>query len=93
MFCKSVVTGASPRKTAVVRPVQPQNAKAPMLERTRPGSMTEVRLPQKLNAYAPILPTLSGIVTLVSPLQPENAESRMRVTPSGMVKLVSPLQF
>ena len=39
-----------------------------------------------------MLVTLSGIVTLVSPLQPENASYPMRVTESGIVTLVSPLQ-
>jgi len=40
-----------------------------------------------------MLATLSGIVTLVSLLQPENAEKSMHVTPSGIVnEPVSPLQ-
>ena len=39
-----------------------------------------------------MLVTLEGIVTLVSPLQPENAPSRMLVTLAGIVTLVSPLQ-
>ena len=36
--------------------------------------------------------TLSGIVTLVSPLHPENAENPILVTLSGIITLVSPLQ-
>ena len=36
--------------------------------------------------------TLAGMVTLVSPVQPENAESPMEVTLAGMVTLVSPVQ-
>ena len=36
--------------------------------------------------------TLSGIVTLVKPLQPENAELPMLVTLSGIVTLVKPWQ-
>jgi hypothetical protein len=39
-----------------------------------------------------MLVTLFGIVTLVSPLQPENAEEAMLVTLSGIVTFVSPLQ-
>ena len=39
-----------------------------------------------------MLVMLFGIVTLVSPLQPENAEDPMLVTLSGIVTLVSPLQ-
>ena len=40
-----------------------------------------------------MLVTLSGIVTLVKPLQPENAEDPMLVTLSGIVTLVKPLQL
>ena len=40
-----------------------------------------------------MLVTLSGIVTLVSPLQPANALPPMLVTLSGIVTLVSPLQL
>ena len=40
----------------------------------------------------PCLRTLSGIVTLVRPLQPENAELLMFVTLAGIVTLVRPLQ-
>ena len=36
-----------------------------------------------------MLVTLSGIVMLVSPLQPSNAEDPMLVTLSGIVTLVS----
>jgi hypothetical protein len=39
-----------------------------------------------------MLVTLSGIVTLVSPPQPENAESPMLVTLSGIVTHDNPLQ-
>ena len=39
-----------------------------------------------------MLVTLSGIVTLVRPLQPLNAQSPMLVTLSGIVTPVSPLQ-
>ena len=39
-----------------------------------------------------MLVTLSGIIILVSPLQPENAELPMLVTLSGIMMLVSPLQ-
>ena len=39
-----------------------------------------------------MLVTLSGIVTLVRPLQPENADDPMLVTLSGIATLVSPLQ-
>ena len=39
-----------------------------------------------------MLVTLSGIVTLASPLQPEKAEEPMLVTLSGIVMLASPLQ-
>ena len=39
-----------------------------------------------------MLVTLLGIVTLVSPLQPEKAIEPMLVTLSGIVMLVSPLQ-
>ena len=39
-----------------------------------------------------MLVTLSGIVTLVRPLQSENAHSPMLVTLSGIVTLVRPLQ-
>ena len=39
-----------------------------------------------------MLVTLSGIVTLVNPRQPENAEDPMLVTLSGIVTLVRPLQ-
>ena len=38
------------------------------------------------------LHTHCGIVTLVTPLQPENAEEPMFVTLSGSVTLVRPLQ-
>ena len=44
------------------------------------------------NASSPIEVTLSGIVMLVSPLQPLNAESPIEVMLSGIVMLVSPLQ-
>ena len=40
-----------------------------------------------------MLVTESGIVTLVSPLQPSNASDPMLVTESGIVTLVSLLQF
>ena len=40
-----------------------------------------------------MLVTLSGIVTLVKPLQPEKAELPILVTLSGIVMLVSPLQL
>ena len=40
-----------------------------------------------------MLVTLSGIVTLVKPLQPENAELPMLVTLFGIVTLVKPLQL
>ena len=39
-----------------------------------------------------MLVTLSGIVTLVKPLQPSNAPLPMLVTLSGIVMLVKPLQ-
>ena len=39
-----------------------------------------------------MLVTLSGIVTLVSDVQPQNAASSMLVTPSGIVTLVSDVQ-
>ena len=39
-----------------------------------------------------MLVTLSGIVTLVSPVQPSKANSPMLVTLSGIVMLVSPVQ-
>ena len=39
-----------------------------------------------------MLVTLSGIVMLVRPLQPENAEDPMLVTPLPSVTLVSPPQ-
>jgi hypothetical protein len=48
--------------------------------------------PHPSKAVEERLVTLFGIVTLVSPLQPENALSPMYVTPSGIVTLVSPLQ-
>jgi hypothetical protein len=44
-----------------------------------------VRLPQNSNANAPMLVTLSGIITLASLMQPENAELPMLVTLSGTV--------
>lgn len=40
----------------------------------------------------PILVTLSGIVTLVKPVQPENSSSPMLVTLSESVMLVKPVQ-
>ena len=40
-----------------------------------------------------MLVTLSGIVMLVNPLQPEKAEVPMLVTLSGIVMPVSPLQL
>jgi hypothetical protein len=39
-----------------------------------------------------MLITLSGIVMLVRPLQPQNAHPPMLVTLSGIVTLVNPLQ-
>ena len=39
-----------------------------------------------------MLVTLSGIVMLVSPVQPENAEMPMLVTPLGISILVNPVQ-
>ena len=36
--------------------------------------------------------TLSGIVTLVKPVQPENAKFPMVITPLGIVTLVKPVQ-
>ena len=38
-----------------------------------------------------MLVTLSGIVMLVRPVQPEKARSPMLVTPSGMVTLERPV--
>ena len=40
-----------------------------------------------------MLVTLSGIVTLVRPVQPLNAEAPMLVTLSGIVMLVRPVQL
>ena len=40
-----------------------------------------------------MLVTLFGIVTLVSPVQPQNALSPISVTLSGIVTLVSPVQL
>ena len=37
--------------------------------------------------------TLAGMVTLVSPVQPENVKGLMEVTLAGMVTLVSPVQL
>ena len=51
--------------------------------------VTLVRPLQSLNAEAPMLVTLSGIVTLVRP-QFENAYSQMLVTLLGIVTLVRP---
>ncbi len=39
-----------------------------------------------------MLVTLSGMVTLVKPVQPENAEAPILVTLSGIVTLVKPVQ-
>ena len=39
-----------------------------------------------------MLVTLSGIVTLIKPLQPENAKSAMLVTLDGIVTVVRLLQ-
>ena len=50
------------------------------------STVTDVTL---LKALLPMLVTLDGIVTLVSPVHPENAELPMLVTPSGIVTLVS----
>ena len=47
---------------------------------------------QPENAFAPMLVTLDGIVTLVRPLQPENAFAPMLVTLDGIVTDVSLLQ-
>ena len=44
-----------------------------------------VRLLQPSNAQLPISFTLSRIVTLVKPLQPENAPNLIVVTPSGII--------
>ena len=48
-----------------------------------------VKQPQPENTQLPISDTLSGIVTLVSPLQPENAPPLITITPSGIT--TSPL--
>ena len=40
-----------------------------------------------------MLVTLSGIVTLVSPVQPQKAPAPMLVTLFGIVTLVSPVQL
>ena len=40
-----------------------------------------------------MLVTEFGIVTLVSPLQPENADPSMLDTEAGIVTLVSPMQL
>ena len=45
------------------------------------------------NAKAPILVTLSDIVMLVNPLQPENASSPMLVTLFGIVIVAKSLQL
>ena len=51
-----------------------------------------VRLVQELNASAPMLVTLWGIVTVVRPLQPRNARHPMLLTLLGIVMLVRPVQ-
>ena len=45
-----------------------------------------------VNAPTPMSVTLSGIVTLVEPVQPENAKFPMVMTPLGIVTLVRPAQ-
>ena len=57
-----------------------------------PVKVTLVRLPQPENASDPMLVTLLGMATLVSPLQFSNAYDPMFVTLFGIVTLVRPLQ-
>ena len=52
-----------------------------------------VMLVQSLNAYFPMLVTLSGIVMLERFLQAENAFLPIILTPSGIVTVVILLQF
>ena len=46
---------------------------------------------QSANASMPMLVTLFGMVTEVSPVQPDNAPSSMLVIPLGIVMDVSPV--
>ena len=47
---------------------------------------------QLAKAFYPILVTESGIVTLVSPLQPENVLDPILVAESGIITFVRPVQ-
>ena len=49
-----------------------------------PKNLTVVRFAQS-NAFAPILVTDAGIVTLVKPAQPENANAKIVFTVFGIV--------
>ena len=51
------------------------------------------RLLQFWNAYGPIVVTLSGSSTAVSPVHPENAYAHTFFSPSGSVTDVSAVQF
>ena len=58
------------------------------------AGIVAVSIGQPLNAFSPMLVTLSGIVTEVKPVQPSNALAPMLVTLSGIVigvKLVQSL--
>ena len=73
----------------LVRPVQPPNAKPPMLV-TDEGMVMLVRLVQPENTPSPILVTDAGMSMLVRPVQPRNALSPMAVTELGTVVFMQP---
>ena len=74
----------------LVRPVQPENAKLPILV-TLLGMLTEVRLVQPPNAPCPILVTLLGMMILVTGI-PANQPDPIAGNPSTKVMLARPVQ-
>ena len=52
-----------------------------------------LRFAQRAKAFCSIKVTLSGMVTLVSPVQPSKALNPILVTLSGIVILVMSIQF
>ena len=70
-----------PLKVMLVRPLQPEKARAPMLV-TLSGIVMLASPVQPSKAESPMLVTLSGIVTLVRLVQPLKAHSVIIKVPS-----------
>lgn len=78
-------------KTALVKPLHPEKAAAPILVRLW-GICTLVNFESE-KAYPPIVVRFAGNCTLVNPVHPLKASSSIVVRLSGNCTLVKPLQL